>query len=90
MKKIITRELLSNQISKLLDDKLSVVEFGDEMFNYLAFDDEYSFEKGYESLIEQVLEHFSEMHDYGKQHVGYVPSIPSRNELVALKKKLIT
>ena len=88
MKITITRKLISNQISKLLNNEISVKEFGEEMFHYLAFDEEYEFEKGYETLIKDVLENFTEMHDYGGKNPGYAPDIPLKDKLLELKKQL--
>ncbi len=88
MKKIITRELIANKIESLLRNQISIQKFGEEMFHYLAFDDEYEFEAGQEELIKNVLDEFSEMHDFDKEHAGYDPLIPSSERLQELKKSL--
>jgi hypothetical protein len=58
------------------------------MLQYLAFDDRYEMEQGYEDIIEQVLEEFMEMHDAEKGEVGYVPYIPSRQRFIQFKEIL--
>lgn len=88
MKELITRQFIASRIDALLNKKVTTRDFGEEMFAYLAFDDIYHFEQGYETLIEQVLEEFDQMHDADKGGVGYQPSVPSRERLLLLKNKL--
>lgn len=40
-------------------------------------------------MIKNILNEFSEMHDYGKKDVGYQPSIPSEAKLMELKGLLM-
>jgi hypothetical protein len=62
----------------------------EEMFDYLAFDDElYDYEKGYEALMKGVLEEFMDMHDLEKGNVGYIPHMPDKKRLSYLKKLLL-
>lgn len=90
MKKIITRKLISQQITKLINKDISVKDFGEEMFQYLAFDDKYQLEANFEELIKEVLWRFSEMHDAEKSNPGYIPDIPTTKELTEIKKSLDT
>ena len=57
------------------------------MFCYLS-DDNYEYEEGYESLIEEVLSEFMDMHDFKKKNAGYEPYIPTKEKLLELKEKL--
>jgi len=88
MKKMITRKLISTQISKLLNKEISVSDFGEEMFQYLAFDEDYDYEEGYKELIMDVLDNFTQMHDAGKENPGYKPDIPSNEKLIELRDLL--
>lgn len=88
MKISITRKLISTQISKLINKEISTKDFGEEMFDYLAFDDKYDYEKGFKELIISILEEFSEMHDAGKEHSGYEPHIPSKERLLEIIQSL--
>ncbi len=88
MKKLITRALIKECIDSLLNGNISYQTFGEEMFQYLAFDDEYEFESGYEDLIKEILGEFTEMHDIGKKNVGYIPQFPSIEGFNELKKRL--
>jgi len=89
MKEAITRQLIVERIEALLEGKVSSRDFGEEMFNYFAFDENYEFEKGQESLIKEVLGKFTEMHDVDKKDCGYQPYMPSRDEFIELKQKLL-
>jgi len=89
-KKVITRDFIASRIDDLLNKKVSEKEFGDEMFNYYAsIDDKYSYEEGHEELLEDTLDEFLEMHDVEDEHCGYKPHIPSREELIHLKERLL-
>ena len=87
-KTIITRNFLIGRIKLLLEEKLSVSGFGEEMIWYLSIDDKYELEKGYEEIIENRLKEFMDMHDAGKEYVGYQPYIPSRQKLIETIKIL--
>lgn len=88
MKRTITRKIISGEISKLLNNEISITSFGDEMFEYLAFDDIYAYETGHEELIEKVLDEFMEMHDAEKPNPGYKPTVPSKERLIELRDLL--
>jgi len=81
MKEIVTRKIIADRIRDLLEKNVSISDFGEEMFRYLAFDDEFEFESGYEPKIKKVLDEFSEMHDVGKKNPGYEPEVPSQERL---------
>ncbi len=88
MKKIITRKEIISRIDGLIENKVSISDFGEEMIRYLTFDDKYEFEQGYEDIIEKVLDEFMEMHDADKGDVGYTPYVPTRERLIQIKEML--
>lgn len=89
-RKILTRKFIAARIDDLLQGQVSARTFGEEMLDYLAFDDElYDYEKGYEALIKGVLEEFLDMHDLEKANVGYTPHVPDKERLSYLKKLLL-
>jgi hypothetical protein len=89
-KKILTRRHRAARINDLLQKKVSARRFGEEMFDYIAFEDElYAYEKGYESMIKEVLDEFTDMHDLDKGNVGYIPHVPNEERLEYLEKKLL-
>lgn len=47
-KQLITRKFIIGRIDNLLEGEMSVPDFGDEMIQYLACDDKYELESGYE------------------------------------------
>ncbi len=86
--KIITRQFIISRIDSLLQGEVSVPAFGEEMVAYLAFNDKYKFEPGFEDLLEEVIGEFMDMHDAGKGNVGYEPYIPSHERLIQIKAQL--
>jgi|GEM_PF-632077 hypothetical protein len=88
-KEVITRKLISAEISRLLNDEISITYFGDEMVEYFSLEnDSYVYEAGHENLIRDVLEEFLEMHDAEKPNPGYMPTVPSRERLMELRALL--
>lgn len=90
MPQLITRKFIAEQIDNLLLNNISVRDFGEQMFGYLALaNEEYKYEEGYEELIEEILTEFMEMHDADKGDVGYEPYIPSKEKLIQIKERLL-
>lgn len=87
---VITRKLISQKIDMILRGNLSLQQFGEEMFHYLAVvGEKYKFEEGYEKVIEQTLLEFIDLHDVGKKGTSYALYVPSRVELIRIKNRLI-
>jgi hypothetical protein len=87
-KQVITRKFIIGRIDSLLQGEVTIREFGDEMIGYLAFGDKYSLEAGQKKLLEEVLNEFIDMHDVGRENVGYEPYVPSREKLIQIKEML--
>ena len=79
--------MIIGRINDFFENKVSVADFGEEMFQYFAFDERYKYEEGYEKLLEEVLKEFMDMHDAGKD-VGYEPHIPSKERFLEIKVML--
>ncbi len=89
IERIITRKDICHRIDEVLGNKLSAREFGEEVFDFLAFvGEKYKFEGGYEELLEESLREFMDLHDVGKEGLSYMPHIPSREEMIRIKNKL--
>lgn len=79
MKHIITRELLIQKIKALLLDKITLVQFGNEMLDYLTKEGEkYEYESGSENIIEATLREFMDIHDVNEKDLKYTPYIPNK------------
>lgn len=89
MQKTVTRKEICDRIEALLNKKISLSEFGEEMFDYLAsVGDKYMFEPGYEQEIDEALREFIDLHDANKKNLTYKPYIPSREQFLKIKKSL--
>jgi len=89
-RQVITRKFIIDRIDDLLQGRVSIPQFGDEMIGYLCFDDQYMLEAGYEELLKEVLGEFMDMHDVGQGNVGYEPYVPSDQRLIQIKEMLRT
>jgi hypothetical protein len=87
----ISRKLIASRIDDLLNKKVSVAEFGSEMIEYMVFrDDKYVYEPGYEPLIEEILANFMDMHDADMKEPGYKLYIPTAEQLIEFRNRLLS